>query len=293
MKIIDAHVHLGDIYGLIPNYSIKNRTPKSTHPCKPNMYERMGFRNIYFGKFNYFFKPLIAGSAKSLSQYANLLNLLDSMDQTGIEKSIVLPVEPHVSTESVLAICSQHANLIPFASVHPFDKDKKEKLKQYIKAGCRGLKLHPVIQGFHPGHPATFELLEEVKPYEIPVLFHVGWGSIGKSNYGLIENYRQILINFPKINFIFAHIGFYEPFPFLDLVEKHRHVSCDISWQPVGIIKKAIERLGENRVMFGTDWPYNLQKTSLNIVLNLTRGKTELRDKILYKNAEHVIKIFD
>lgn len=291
MKIIDSHVHLGDIYGIYPNYSIEERTSESINPEKANVYELMGFRNIYFGKLNYLFKPLVASSAKAITRYSNLPNLLGSMEKTGIQKSIVLALEPHVSTDCILKTCRNNPNLIPFCSVHPYDKDKKEKVKRYVAAGCKGLKIHPVIQQVSPSDPATFELLEEVKPHAIPVLFHVGWGSIGKSNYGFIENYNILLKNFPDMPFIFAHIGFYEPMPFLDLIEKHQNVYTDISWQPPGIILQALDRLGENRVIFGSDWPFNLQKTSLNIALNITQEKKELRDKILYKNALEIIRI--
>jgi predicted TIM-barrel fold metal-dependent hydrolase len=291
MKIIDTHVHLGDIYGLNPNFAIEERNPSNTHDGKPNVYELMGFGNIYFGKLNYLFKSLVASSSKAITRYANLPNLLDSMQKTGIEKSIVLAIEPHVSTDCVLKACQNNQNLIPFCSIHPYDKEKKEKIKRYFEAGCKALKIHPVIQQVLPDDPATFELLEEVKSFRIPVLFHVGWGSIGKSNYGFIKNYDQLLKNFPDMTFIFAHIGFYEPLLFLDLIERHKNVSTDVSWQPPRIILKAIDRLGENRIIFGTDWPFNLQKTSLNIVLNITQGKRELRENILYKNAQEIIKI--
>lgn len=291
MKIIDTHVHLGDIYNLFPNFSFEERNADTTHPGKLSVYERMGFRNIYFGKLNYLFKPLIAKSAKSITKYANLPNLLESMEKSVIQQSIVLALEPNVMTESILEVCRNNEHLIPFCSVHPFDKNKKEKIKKYIRAGCRGLKLHPVIQNVRPDDNATFELLEEIRTYDIPVLFHTGWGSIGSGSYGFLENYKKLLIAFPKMTFIFAHMGFYEPFPFLDLIEKHDKVYCDTSWQPPNVILRAIDKLGENRIMFGTDWPYALQSTSLNIVLKITENKPELKEKILYKNAAQIINV--
>jgi hypothetical protein len=291
MRIIDSHVHLGDIYGLFPNFNLEDRTPETTYLFNPNIYERMKFRNIYFGKLNYLFKPLIAGSAKTMTQYANLPNLLDSMRRTGVERSIVLALEPYVPTDRILAICRKNKNLIPFCSVHPYDKDKKDKLKRYIESGARGLKLHPVIQAVSPNDPATFEVLEEVKAYGIPVLFHVGWGSIGKGNYGLAENYKKLLDNFKDIPLIFAHIGFYEPFALMEIAAGHDNVYGDISWQPAGIIKKALDKFGSDRLIFGSDWPYNLQNTPLSIVLEVTKGKPDLQDKILYKNIAHLLNL--
>jgi predicted TIM-barrel fold metal-dependent hydrolase len=289
MKIIDTHVHLGDIYGLFPDLSIEERNVETTHPEKPNTYEQMGFKNIYFGKLNYLFKPLIVNSARTNTRYGNLPNLEESMKKTGIEKSIILPIEPHVSTDSILNVCRKNNNLIPFCSVHPKDKDKKEKLRRYLGAGCKGLKIHPVIQEVAPDDPATFELLEEAKAYNIPVLLHVGWGSLGRGDYGFPKNYKRLLKSFPKMTLIFAHIGLYESFTLLDMIEDHPNVYCDTSFQPAGVIKKAIEKLGEDRLMYGSDWPFCVQNTSLKIILKVTEGNPDLRDKLLYKNAERII----
>jgi predicted TIM-barrel fold metal-dependent hydrolase len=290
MKIIDTHVHLGDIYGTNPDFSIENRTKETTHPGKPNLYERLVFTNIYFGKLNYLFKPLIASSARSIAKYGNLPNLLDSMKEAGIEKSIVLALEPYVSTESILKVCRQNDKFIPFCSVHPRDKEKNYKLRKYIGEGCRGLKIHPVIQKIAPDDPSTLELLEEVKTYNVPVLMHTGWGSIGNGGYGFTKHYKKILDAFPKMTFILAHMGFYEPLPLLDMVENRPNVYVDTSWQPAGIIRKAIAKIGEDRILLGSDWPNTLQSTSLNIVLKVTDNNPAVRDKILYKNAEKIIR---
>jgi uncharacterized protein len=285
MNIIDTHVHLGDIYGK------DLKTDKTPYPFKPNTYEQLGYRNIYLGKLNYLFKPLIVSSAKAMTQYANASNLIDSMEESNVTQSIILAVEPNVSTDSVLNICQKNPALIPFGSVHPYDQKKREKLKSYIQAGIKGLKIHPVIQKVSPTDPAMLELLEEASQYDIPVLFHTGWGSIGRGNYGFMYHFKVVLDNFPKTKFIFAHMGFYEPGPFIELIAKHDNVFCDTSWQPEGIIKKAIDKLGGERILYGSDWPYNLQSSSLNIINKITKTNTDLREKILYKNVAELIKL--
>jgi predicted TIM-barrel fold metal-dependent hydrolase len=290
MKIIDTHVHLGDIYGTDPDYSLEKRNVKTTHPGRPNLYERMAFTNIYFGRLNYLFKPLVARSARKITRYGNLPNLLDSMKENNFDKSIVLALEPYVPTENILKICRQNDKLIPFCSVHPRDKDKNYKLRKYIGEGCRGLKIHPVIQKVAPDDPATLELLEEVKTYNIPVLMHTGWGSIGKGGYGSPKHYKEVVETFPEMTFIFAHMGFYEPLPLLRMIKDYQNVYVDTSWQPAGIIRKAIAEIGADRILLGSDWPYNLQSTSLKVVLKATENNPTAREKILYQNAERVIR---
>lgn len=291
MKIIDAHVHLGNIYGLPVDIPLESRIPETTHPGKLNLYEQMGFGNVYFGKLNYLFKPWIAAAAKKITPFANLPNLLDSMKKNRIGQAVVLPVEPYVPTERVLSICRQNPELIPFCSVHPYDQQKCEKLRRYLKAGCRGLKLHPVIQQFPPDDPAVFDLLEEVKSCRIPVLWHTGWGSIGRGSFGSIKYFRNVLKAFPGIKFILAHLGFYEPNPFIDFAAQHDNLFFDISWQPAGIIRRALDKVGEDRLLYGSDWPYNLQNTSLEIILKLTANDQSRREKLLGQNIQRLLDL--
>jgi len=291
MKIIDTHVHLGNIFDADWRVPLEERTPETTHPDKPNAYELMRFRNIYFGRLNYFFKPLVAGSARATARFSNVPNLLDSMKRSSIHSSVILPIEPFVGTDSILEACKKRPELIPFCSVHPKDRERKKKLARYMKSGCKGIKLHPVIQEVAPDDTATLELIEEAAPYQVPMLLHTGWGSIGKGSFGFVDHYGKILRSFPKVRFIFAHVGFYEPRSFLDALEDHGNVYVDISWQPEGIIRKAVSRLGENRILFGTDWPYALQRTSLELVSKVFAGKRSVLKRILHKNAEELLGV--
>ena len=179
MNLIDTHIHLGNIYGFKENIPLEEREARTTHPCKPNTYEVMRFRNIYLGRLNYLFRSLIAGSARVTTKYGNVPNLLDSMSRSKVSKSIVLPIAPYVDSDLVLKVCARNPQLIPFCSVHPRDREKRRKLERYVKAGAKGLKLHPVIQEFHPADPAVMELIEEVKLYDIPVVVHWGGGRWG------------------------------------------------------------------------------------------------------------------
>jgi uncharacterized protein len=289
--IIDTHVHLGNIYGFPYEVPLTTRTDTTRHPNKPNLYEQLGFGNIYLGRLNYLFKSMIAASAIATTRLANLPNLQDSFKLSGVDRAVILPIEPYVTTESVLAACQADSRLIPFCSVHPHDQAKKSKLAAYVARGCKGLKIHPVIQKVPPADPALLELIEEAAALDLPVLLHVGWGALWESNYGLVENYRRIITSFPAARFIFAHLGFYQPHRLMELVEKHDHVTCDLSWQPLGIVRQAIDRLGDERLLYGSDWPYGLQTTPLKIIERAVAGNPERRDRILYKNAQRLLNL--
>lgn len=289
--IIDTHVHLGNIYGFPGDVPMATRDAGSRHPNKANIYERLGFGNIYLGRLNYLFKPLIVDSAKETTRFANLPNLLDSLKLAGVDKAVILPIEPFVTTESILELCEDCAELVPFCSVHPRDPEKKRKLADYVARGCKGLKIHPVIQKVHPADPALLELIEEAGGLALPVLLHVGWGALWKSEFGFVENYRRIIESFPKVQFVFAHLGFYQPYRLMELIAQHENVACDLSWQPLGIVKAAIDRLGDERLMYGSDWPYSLQATPLKIIERAVGGNDLRRERLLHQNAERLFML--
>ena len=44
-------------------------------------------------------------------------------------------------------------------------------------------------------------------------------------------------------------MGFYEPYAFFELASNQDNVFTDTSWQPAGIIRKALDKLGEDRIV--------------------------------------------
>ena len=51
-----------------------------------------------------------------------------------------------------------------------------------------------------------------------------------------------------------------------------------------------VDGIGDERVLFGSDWPFYPFEFPLAKSLIATEGKPELREKILYKNAVRLLK---
>ena len=97
----------------------------------------------------------------------------------------------------------------------------------------------------------------------------------------------------------------------LKAISLHKHVYCKLSgmvteadwenWTPENIfpfIEHTITCFGENRVMYGSDWPVCLLAAKYNEVKNLleqylaTQCK-DSRDKIFSSNAKEFYRLFD
>lgn len=283
--IVDSHAHLETaIPGVFTN-------PDRTSQTYLLMwsYEILGFRN-----------PLWRGSPPAPGRVVIALenqlrlsmgckkNLLAYMDKNGIDRSVVLPIAPFSTSRQYLESCRGSDRLIPFASVSR-EGDWESDLKYAMEAGCRGLKIHPILQKTPPEDSFYFDLLEAFRPYGRPVLAHTGEFDyfIPKDPcavYGDTGRFERLVSAFPDVPFILGHMGLYYPEQALDLASRYESIYLETSFQSITTVRKAVSVAGRDRVMFGSDWPESNQKYALRIARRASSGDDDLRDKLLGGN---------
>jgi len=99
------------------------------------------------------------GRVKSYSKflrgavYASVSDLLEHMNECGVENAVVLPVakeypdlgELMKGTNEVLGETSKYSDkLIPFCGVDPLDEGLEAEIKRYVSLGCKGFGEHKV-----------------------------------------------------------------------------------------------------------------------------------------------------
>ena len=147
-----------------------------------------------------------------------------------------------------------------------------------------GVKLHPEQQAYRLIHQNVLELLEIVSNLQLPVLVHTFPGQT--------YDFCQVAREFPRIKFIMGHMGGND---WTDGIEAAKH-STNIWLEPcssfpdVGKINRAVEAVGAERVLFGTD------STLLNpcfiwgMLQDAGLGEEELR-AIAYRNAQTMFRL--
>lgn len=204
---------------------------------------------------------------------------LAQMQAAGIDRSAVLLFdvgliagEPEVPIEEqnriLLGVVKKYPDrIIPFAHVDPRRSGAVEFLKECVEDhGAKGLKLHPGA-GFDLSGRETLELVEAVAGHGIPVIAHTG-ASIPPtlSRYPDSTCLDDILIRFPEVNVIAAHLSYGHRQQLFALGWQRPNLFADISaWQPVAradyprfarVLREAADSFGPDRVLFGTDSPY-------------------------------------
>lgn len=222
-------------------------------------------------------------------------NLQREMDDLGLDRSVLLPIELPVlshNTETYMDVAKKLPRLVPFCSVHPSWKDAGDKLAAYRKAGALGIKLHPNIQNFEPDDPRVMKLYGIAGDLGLPVLLHAGPVGIetaqGRRNTQM-KHYWVSVRSFPKTTFILGHAGALQWDMALELAQRYRNTWLEISSQGLAAVQQLVIDAPPDRLMFGSDWPFYHQGIPLAKLLLATEGRPDARRRILRDNARALL----
>jgi predicted TIM-barrel fold metal-dependent hydrolase len=207
--------------------------------------------------------------ALRLFKNSDVRSLLASMDRCGIDHTVVCSLEPFIMTQDLLEAIRPHRSRISlFASVAREQPDPAGYFGKFIESGeITGLKLHPLVGGYACGElfESTKDIVGLAVEHNLPILIHTG--HIPKSAIaGLargcneLEFIEPLLAAFPRGRFVLAHIGWESWRQVLALAKKYKNTWVETSWQPARIIRRAVDALGPQRVIFGSDFPLFKQR---------------------------------
>jgi len=306
--IIDVHTHLGmSLYAPLDQTRRSERVRHlldcdATDPgCELDLdvYVNANFSEAAHAALSREFVAGAVGLGEATRTHT-AANLLAEMDDVGVARAAVLPIELALPFAGSLAERWSQAireggwgeRLLPFASVHPGDGDAAAKLRALAAAGARGVKLHPELQRFFPDAPEAMALYGTCQELGLPVIFHAGRSGIEPERirkFALLRRYEPAVAAFPGVRFVFGHGGARDLEAAIPIARAHRNVWLDLSSLGVSQIDRALGALGPERLVFGSDWPFYHLATTLAKVLIVTGGEVAARDAILRGNAEALL----
>lgn len=189
-------------------------------------------------------------------------------------------------------VAASGGKMTGFGAMHPESEDMKSDIEELISLGLKGVKLHPDIQGYKSDDYRMLKIYELCEKYSLPVLIHCGDARYDNSNPNRIAPILDIYENLIVIG---AHFGGYSVWK--DATEKlykYKNFYVDTSSSLFALKKGEAEKLislyGEDKVLFGTDYPMWNPKEELDrfMALDLTDAQ---RQKILWDNAVKLFKI--
>jgi hypothetical protein len=298
MKIIDIHTHIGD---LINGWPLDEAYTKPA--LSPGIIaEWTGYRTSKppFGMrtITHYLEVIHNHQRNNLGTEGNLDRYAG---EAGVSHCAVLPIEPFVKTDDISGICIARRDsgcnspkLFPFASVDPRDPDRIAKLHRFMASGCKGLKIHPIVQNIPMTDPVWFEMMEEYRRYKKPVIMHAGVSQyyipkFRRYQYGEVSTYEKIVAAFPDVPFVFGHMGMLQFELVWEFARKYENVFADASFQCAKNIKGAFAHMGEDRVLYASDFPFSLPKYAVRVGMAATKADRSLSEKFFFRNAEALI----
>jgi len=174
--------------------------------------------------------------------------------------------------------------VFPFMWIHPNQLDASH-FKEFTSSG---FKFHPSIsQTTIDLNVKTLELCEKHKK---PILIHCGRNEKSRIDYVL-----KINESYPSLNFICAHLGglatdiIIRAFQKMLSAKYLRNIYLETSgcFHPK-LIKKAVEILGDDKIIFGTDRPFHDYRISLYTIRRCDFDK-KTEEHILFKNLQSIL----
>jgi uncharacterized protein len=184
---------------------------------------------------------------------------------------------------------------LPVCSVHPADGEAAlAELDRVAAAGCRWLKLHPMMQAFDLADPAVGTVVRRAAELRLPVLFHADF-PLDPAEPG---KFVKLALSSPQARLILAHA--HGP-SFSQLLIYHqlarypwwqRRVWVDISATASMLADGpfaeqfvwTLRKFGMDRVLFGSNYPIDDPLEAIKAVhkLGLTDGELQA---VMHDNA--------
>jgi uncharacterized protein len=153
------------------------------------------------------------------------------------------------------------AGAVPLATVHLDDPDPAGDMRDALRGGCAGLKVHENVQHFGLDDPRFAPVLDAVAEHEGFVLVHVGaipWSF--ETNDGPARIAR-VLERHPSLRIVVAHFGIPDQLRYIEHAQREPRLFLDTTMafaldspMRATVTREDVER-GARQIVYGTDFP--------------------------------------
>ena len=198
--------------------------------------------------------------------------------------------------ESAALSRSHGFKTLGFAGMHQDYPDFEGEIDRAASLGLKGVKLHPDIQMIDIDDKKLLPLYDILEAKGMKLYLHMG---DDRTNYRFssADKLVNVIRMFPNLQITAAHFGGYKAFDeAVPILKGQRNLTFDTSsslWLMTP--EKAAEiigTLGDENVMFGTDYPVMPLKDEIERFMKI-KLSDEARENILWNNAERYFGLED
>lgn len=231
-----------------------------------------------------------------------LLGLLSSMEQNGVDFSVILPVVTNPSQfESVNLFAAQinrkyEHRLVSFGGIHPDCEDYKAGLDRIRELGLMGIKLHPDYQGVMIDDERYLRIIEYADHLDLIIVVHAGI-DIGLPNpvHCPPRLARKVIDTIHPKKMVLAHMGGWkqwdEVYEWIAGTDVYLDTAFSFDYIKPDQFIKIVKKHGYEKILFATDSPWSDAAKDVNILRRTLAdhlsgaGAEEAKKAILCDNA--------
>ena len=223
--------------------------------------------------------------------------LLEKMDEWGVDRSVILPIATKPSQQTSInnwaaeVMCER---LYCFGTVHPDAEDALTELERIKSLGLKGIKLHPDYQNFFANEERLFPIYSKCAELKLPVIFHAGFDVLSPDCIHCTPQMSaEVIEKFPDLTVILAHLGGNELW---DDVEKYlvgKKVYLDTAFVDGHISDDQLLRIirshGAEKILLASDCPWHPASAEIGMIKRLPISNEE-KELIFCKNALRLLE---
>lgn len=212
------------------------------------------------------------------------------LDQCGIDGAVLTTTDLKLNQEVLNYISACRRRYWFFPWINPLDNDDIRFLEKNIQS-VDGIKIHPSCDKVRISDRRVRPILDIANAYNLPVMVHCGrWEEISGYRYAL-----EVAALYPAVDFILSHMGGDLPeleFGTVEDIERNGIRNAYLGIEGVReywAVQNAVDRLGADRVIFGSDFPLGHPKMYLGLV-DALKIDGDQRQKILAGNILKILR---
>ena len=230
-----------------------------------------------------------------------LNGLLASMDRSGVDLSVIMPVVTKPTQfESVntfaVKVNEQYAGrLLSFGGIHPDSEDYKGELNRIKELGLPGIKLHPDYQGVMIDDVRYMNIIEYADELDLTILVHAGIDiGLPEPVHCPPDKARKVLDALKPKKLVLAHMGGWkqwdEVYEYLAGENVYLDTAFCFDYMTQDMFLKLCEKHGTGKILFATDSPWSDARKDMEVIKSLSLTD-EAKEAIFSGNAKKLLNM--
>ncbi|WP_417600089.1 amidohydrolase family protein [Pararhodobacter oceanensis] len=180
--------------------------------------------------------------------------MLRDMDNAGVDMAVGCSLGQMIDNDYTASVGQKYPDrIIPFGQVNARDVDAADQVRRdHDRHGFKGLKLHPVLHGYHVvDHGLLDPIYEACAERGIMVLFNA-------LDDAFIHplGIEEIAKGFPDVPTLIAHMGtVWNVGEAILVAGRNKNIYLETSSTQLIEVQMAYKDLGPEKIIMGTDWP--------------------------------------